>query len=213
MLNTLTAGVMVASILANPVLEAPSTVAPPTGKITIEVVTVNGSGCPIGTAAVAPSKDNTAFTITYSDYLAQIGVGAAATDFRKNCQLNLKISAPSGFTYAVAQADYRGYGYLAEGATALERASFYFTGQSTTTATSHWFTGPMDDNWQTTDKADIASLVFAPCGEVRNLNVNTELRVSAGTSDISKTTSFMTMDSVDGSVSTTYHLSWATCPA
>lgn len=43
---------------------------PPPDKIVIEVATVNGSGCPLGTAAVAVSQDNTAFTVTYSDYLA-----------------------------------------------------------------------------------------------------------------------------------------------
>lgn len=211
MFHAMTVGAMVASILASPVLESPGTVVPPSGRITIEVVTAMGSGCPAGTVAVAPSQDNTAFTVTYSNYLAQVGVGAAPTEFRKNCQLNLKIGAPGGFTYAVAQADYRGYGYLANGATALERASYYFTAQSTTTSVSHWFNGPMDDNWQATDTTEVASLVFAPCGEVRNLNVNTELRVGAGTSDTSKTTSFMTMDSTDASVSTTYHLAWATC--
>lgn len=46
---------------------------PPPDKIVIKVATVNGSGCPQGTAAVAVSPDNTAFTVTYSDYLAQVG--------------------------------------------------------------------------------------------------------------------------------------------
>lgn len=44
---------------------------PPPDKIVIKVATVNGSGCPQGTAAIAVSEDNTAFTVTYSDYLAQ----------------------------------------------------------------------------------------------------------------------------------------------
>lgn len=35
---------------------------PPPDKIIIDVVTVNGSGCPAGTAAVAVSPDNEAFT-------------------------------------------------------------------------------------------------------------------------------------------------------
>jgi hypothetical protein len=211
MWNALTIGAMVASILASPVLESPGTVAPPTGKITMEIVTINGSGCPAGTVAVAMAEDNTAFTVTYSNYLAQVGVGAKPIDFRKNCQLSLKIMAPGGFTYAIAQADYRGYAYLAPGATGLEKASYYFMGQSATAAISHPFAGPMDDNWQTTDATDVAALVFAPCGEQRNLNVNTELRVGAGTSDVTKTTSFITMDSTDASVSTVYHFAWATC--
>jgi hypothetical protein len=185
----------------------------PQDKMVIELVTVNGSGCPAGTAAVAVSEDNTAFTVTYSNYLAQVGVGATSTDFRKNCQLNLAVHVPQGFTYAVASVNYRGYGYLEDGATAAQKAQYFFQGQSETSEKTHNFTGPLDDNWEATDTTDLASLVYAPCGEVRNFNINTELRVNAGTSDPTTTTSFMTMDSTDGDVSTTYQLAWKECPA
>src|SRR5690348_5770864 len=99
---------------------------PPPDKIVIDVVTVNGSGCPANTAAVAVSPDNTAFTVTYSKYLAQVGIGATATDFRKNCQLNLAVHVPSGFTFAIAEADYRGFASLQKGAVGTERANYYF---------------------------------------------------------------------------------------
>ncbi len=185
---------------------------PPPGKIVIDLVTVNGSGCPAGTAAVAVSPDNTAFTVTYSSYLAQVGVGSQPTDFRKNCQLALDVHVPQGFTYAVAEADYRGFAHLANGATGLERANYYFQGMRQTAYANHPFTGPKDDDWQTTDTTDVASLVYAPCGEERNFNINTELRVSAGTSDPATTTSFVSMDSTDGSINTVYHFAWKPCP-
>jgi hypothetical protein len=196
-------------MLVSPMVTAASP--PPTDRITIDVLTVNGSGCPAGTAAVAPSGDNTAFTVTYSNFLAQIGVGAKPTDFRKNCQLAIRVNVPSGFTYAIAQADYRGFASLANGATGLERANYYFQATTPTAYVNHNFTGPFSDNWQTTDRTDSASLVYAPCGEQRNLNINTELRVGAGSSDTSATTSFMAMDSTDGSVRTVYHLAWKEC--
>src|SRR5690348_12145286 len=75
--------------------------APPTGQVTVGVVTVNGSGCPAGTTAVDVSSDNTAFTVTYSSYLAQTGPQSAPTDIRKNCQLALKVHVPQGFTFAI----------------------------------------------------------------------------------------------------------------
>jgi hypothetical protein len=184
---------------------------PPTDKIVIDVVTVNGSGCPAGTAAVAVSPDNTAFTVTYSEYTAMVGVGAPPTAFRKNCQINLRVHVPQGFTYAIAQADYRGFASLQPGATALERANYYFQGQSPTAFVSHPFSGPLEDNWQATDTTDLAALVYAPCGEQRLFNINTELRVNAGSSDPRKTTSFITMDSVDGAILTTYHFAWKKC--
>ena len=74
----------------------------PSERVTVDVVTVNGSGCKQGTAEVIVSPDNTSFWVIYSDYLAQAGKGAGATDFRKNCQLNLRVNVPQGFTYGMA---------------------------------------------------------------------------------------------------------------
>ncbi|GDY28468.1 DUF4360 domain-containing protein [Gandjariella thermophila] len=209
MLGALSAAGLALSLIVSPAFSTP----PPPDKIVIDVVTVNGSGCPAGTAAVAVSADNTAFTVTYSKFLAQVGVGAAPTDFRKNCQLSLRVHVPQGFTYAIAQADYRGFAHLEKGASALERANYYFQGNSPTAYVNHSFSGPADNDWQTTDRTDVAQLVYQPCGEERNFNINAELRVSAGTSDPKTTTSFITMDSTDGSISTTYHFAWKSCPA
>jgi len=186
--------------------------ASPSEQITVSINTINGSGCPSGTAAVAANADNTAFTVTYSDYLAMVGVGASAADFRKNCQLNLDINVPSGFTYAIASVDYRGYAYLEDGANAMQRAGYYFQGSSDTSYSTHEWDGPYDDNWQATDSTEWAELVWAPCGEQRNFNINTELRVYGGSSDTGSTTSLMTMDSTDGAASTVYHLAWQECP-
>ncbi|WP_330340319.1 DUF4360 domain-containing protein [Streptomyces sp. NBC_00557] len=184
---------------------------PPPDKIVIDVATVNGSGCPAGTAAVAVSPDNTAFTVTYSDYLAQAGGGSDPTAFRKNCQLNLIVHVPQGFTYAIAEADYRGFLSLQPGASATQKASYYFQGSSQTVPRTHPFSGAYNDDWQATDTTDWAQLVWAPCGVERNFNINTELRVSAGTTSANKV-SFMTMDSTDGDISTVYHLAWKECP-
>ncbi|MFF3161413.1 DUF4360 domain-containing protein [Streptomyces sp. NPDC003273] len=184
---------------------------PPPDKIVIDVATVNGSGCPAGTAAVAVSPDNTAFTVTYSDYLAQAGGNSDPTAFRKNCQLNLVVHVPQGFTYAIASADYRGFLSLQSGATATQKASYYFQGSSNTAAKTHPFSGAYNDDWQATDRTDWAQLVWAPCGVLRNFNINTELRVNAGSTSPGKV-SFMTMDSTDGDISTVYHLAWKECP-
>ncbi|TDB99238.1 DUF4360 domain-containing protein [Actinomadura sp. 7K534] len=179
--------------------------------VTIEIATVNGSGCPEGTAAVAVSDDKEAFTVTYSDYMAVTGGSSSPTEFRKNCQINMKVHVPQGFTYAIASADYRGFAFLQPGATAMERASYYFQGMPQTSAVSHTLAGEYIDNWQFTDENDVAQLVYKPCGEERNFNINTELRVFRGSSDPAKT-SFISMDSTDGSIQTTYHFAWMTCP-
>ncbi|MFD0538523.1 DUF4360 domain-containing protein [Actinomadura luteofluorescens] len=193
-----------------PASAAPRRVHGPNG-VTIEIATVNGSGCPTGTAAVAVSEDKEAFTVTYSDYLAQAGGSSGPTDFRKNCQISMKVHVPQGFTYAISSTDYRGFASLEPGASAVEKASYYFQGMSQTSAISHTLKGQYADNWQFSDRTDVSELVFKPCGEDRNFNINTELRVYKGTSDAAKT-SFMAFDSTDGSVRTTYHFAWKKCP-
>ncbi len=112
---------------------------PPPDKIVIKVATVNGSGCPAGTAAVAVSADNTAFTVTYSDYIAQVGGSSDPTAARRNCQLSLLVHVPQGFTYAIASADYRGFAALRPGARGTERASYYFQGSPNTEHRTHVF--------------------------------------------------------------------------
>src|SRR3954469_12899712 len=151
-------GVLASTLFAGPAsatgyLDLP--VPPPSDRIVIDLVTVNGSGCPAGTAAIAVSPDNTAFTVTYSDYMALVGVGSTTTSWRKNCQLNIVVHVPQGFTYAVSQVDYRGFASLESGASAIERANYYFQGQSQTVYSSHTFAGPLGDDWQSTDEVQM----------------------------------------------------------
>ncbi|GAA3114713.1 hypothetical protein GCM10020254_71550 [Streptomyces goshikiensis] len=116
MLRRITIGAAVAVLSAVALPAQAETAYNPPGRITVDVVGVNGSGCPQGTASVATASDNTAFTVTYSDYLAQAGAGSGGTEFRKNCQLALQVHVPQGFTYAIARADYRGFAHLQRGA-------------------------------------------------------------------------------------------------
>ena len=213
MLKMMQAGGAAALFLAAAAVpaSAAAATAPPSDQVTVDVVTVNGSGCPKGTASVTELPDNTSFTVTYSDYLASAGGGSAPTDFRKNCQLSLLVHVPQGFTYAIARADYRGYAYLQSGATGEERANYYFQGDSQTTPSSHVINGPYNDDWDFSDTADAGALVYAPCGESRGFNINTELRVRAGASNPANSTNLMTMDDTRGSVNTVYHFSWKHC--
>ncbi|CAM5309908.1 hypothetical protein SAVIM338S_00588 [Streptomyces avidinii] len=189
----------------------PGAVVAPSDEVTVDVATINGSGCRPGSATVAVAEDNSAFTVTYSEYLAMAGGKSAPTDGRKNCLLSLLVHVPQGYTYAVAQVDYRGFGSLQKGAIGTQKASYYFQGMKQTEYRTHKFRGALEDNWQASDTTGIEALVFAPCGEQRNFNINTELRAEVGTSDTSKT-SYMALDSTDGSINSVYHFSWKKCP-
>ncbi|WP_433262182.1 DUF4360 domain-containing protein [Actinosynnema sp. CS-041913] len=210
MLNFVAAAALASSAIIFPPGGAPSDVPPP-GVIYVDVVTVNGSGCPKGSVATVVSDDRQAFTVTYSKYIAKVGPGTTATDFRKNCQLALDVKVPQGFTYGIAKIDYRGYAKLDRGITGVQKANYYFQGLSETVYKSHSYDGAYDDNWEAVDQIPIGAVAYAPCGEKRNFNINTELRVNAGATT-PKAISMMTMDSTDAELKTTYHFAWKTCP-
>ena len=199
--------VALATVLAGPAMSAVADAPPEKDRVGIDLLNVNGSGCKQGTAAVAVSPDNEAFTVTYSAYLVQAGAGAAKKDSAKDCRLNLKILPPAGYSYTILTADYRGYAELGQGAAATLLSSYYFSGPKPTPR-SHSIAGPLSDNWQVTDTTDSSSLVFGPCGTAQNLSIDTELSVVAGPASGS---SLVAMDSTDGSLQSTYHFGWARC--
>jgi hypothetical protein len=186
-----------------------ATAAPPGTPVTVSVQTVNGSGCPAGTAAVTMQPDNTGFKITYTDFIARAGGGAAATDFRKNCQVNLQVHIPQGFTFAIARADYVGRIRLADGASALERSNYYYQSSSDDAYVDHYFDGPQSGTWHTIDATEEADLVYGACGAVRGLNINTELRVDAGTA--TSTSNWISLRTSEGDVYTVVQFSWKQC--
>jgi hypothetical protein len=207
--NLLAITSMAASLLIAPTAAPAAVEAPPPSGITFSVVTVNGSGCPAGSARVYTSPDGTAFTVAYSDFVAEDGGSSGNTDFRKNCQINLQVNIPQGFTYAIAEAEYRGHAKLYSGATAEQNAYYYFTGQSPTTETNYSISGPYNGRWRNADRAEVAELVYSPCGQQTNFNINADLRVRAGSAEGAK--NWISMDKAHGDVETIYHLSWKNC--
>jgi len=183
-------------------------VAPPGAQITLELQTVNGSGCPAGTATAWMLPDNTGFRINYGSFVASDGGSSSPTEFRKNCQVNLLVHIPQGFTFAIARADYWGRAHLEPGATALERSNYYFQGSSGNNYVDHGFSGPLNGNWRATDITATADLIYSPCGATRSLNINTELRVDAG---YSSSPSYISMRASDGEAYTIVQFQWKQC--
>lgn len=178
----------------------------PDGNITVEVVAANGSGCAPGTASVYANSDKTGFRVRYHDFVAAAGSGVDPTARRRNCQVGVVVTVPAGWTFAIAEADYRGRARLNSGATGLQRTNYYWQGSSSNSRTEEPFAGPLNGYWSTEDVAPV--LIYVPCQEQRVLNINTELRVDAGTSS---GTSSMSMTSSEGDVDTLFNFSWIRC--
>jgi len=62
--------------------------------------------------------------------VAEVGGAAAAGASRKNCQINLLMHYPQGFTYTVLNTQFRGYADIPAGYTGLQSATYYFSGRT-----------------------------------------------------------------------------------
>jgi len=183
---------------------------PDPGTIHIKKLSWAGSGCAPGTAVADLSNDAMAFTLIFSEFLAQIGPDIPLSEARKNCQVNVLLHVPQGFTFAVFAADYRGFANLARGAKGMQKAIYYFQGDSPQSSSWRTFRGAMDNDWQLHDELDEAFLVWSPCGVSRSLNINTQVRLEKGTAS-SSSSSIMTMDSEDLSIRQVFHIRWRRC--
>jgi hypothetical protein len=186
--------------------EAPATAAVPSENVTVEVVANNGSGCAPGTATVHANANRTGFRVRYSDFVAEAGGSSAIVDRRKNCQMSILVTVPAGWTFAIASVDYRGRASLHSGASGLHQTNYYWQGSSQSNTTEREYAGPFHGFWSTHDVAAVLS--YSRCGAERILNVNTELRVDAGTST---SRSSMSMRATEGDVDTLFNIQWGQC--
>jgi hypothetical protein len=63
------------------------------------------------------------------DFTASVGSRSDATDSRKNCQINLKLTYDPGFSFSVYSADYAGWADLDSGVTGVVKSTYYFSGK------------------------------------------------------------------------------------
>jgi Domain of unknown function (DUF4360) len=159
---------------------APASAAPsskPSALFTVQLLSVNGSGCPVGSATVRATSAAT-FEVDYSAFLVVAGSGMGPGGFPENCQLDVLVSVPSGWTYGIASEQYRGFAQLGTGAQGQLQASYYFSGIPGTYSANRTLSGPMSNDFEFDDQQSVS--VFAPCYFTGTLNINTSLQVLQG---------------------------------
>lgn len=176
--------------------------------VTIEGIAFAGSGCPAGSVAGQISSDLTTLTLLYDSFVAQAGQSIPPSQYRKNCQLNVKLRYPSGWQFSVFKADYRGYAQIPAGDTGTCKATYYFSGDSKQISSTAIIRGPYDDNYIKTDQFGVESTVWSPCGQEGLLNINSEVRLSPP--DATKP-ALLTVDSTDLKFTQIHYLQWQTC--
>ena len=168
---------------------------PSSKGVGIQVVTVIGSGCSLGSVRIRELPDLAGFIAAYGDFRATVN-GGNILDFRKNCQFGVRIQAPPGYAYAAVSAQYRGYAKLARGTRGVQQTSYYFQGQPQTISMSHPMSGPFSGFWRHAEYVRLSALGGEACGQSRILNINAEVRVYPGARDTGAT-SYLDMGSAN----------------
>ncbi|WP_242903317.1 DUF4360 domain-containing protein [Actinomadura terrae] len=181
---------------------------PPPGSVAVEIATLNDSGCPRGTVSV--DSDTELFRFRYSNYSAFVGQGQPPPAFRKNCQISVKVRHPPEYTYGIMSVEHSGFADIQEGASGTLKSTFALSSRKTPASTEHVIPGRYSQNWHFTEQSDLPEVIVRPCGETSFTTLATELRVDAGTSDTTKV-SFMSLDSTDTTLNSTYRFYWLHC--
>lgn len=178
MIRNLVVAGMAASLLAIP-SPARAAVTPP-ANVDVELVTVNGSGCPDQEGRIVPSSRGDSFTVHFSGFRATRATAPV-------CTFVVQVDAPAGYTYAVAAAPYSGRLNLPSGSSGSLRASYRFTGLDEV-GIVRTTNGPRSGRWSSAGGVPTAERVYSPCDAERNLVITTRLVVSGSSS------AWMTLD-------------------
>lgn len=165
-----------------------------------------GTGCPAGSASVSLSPDNSAISILFDQYVVEAG-GSKAFD-RKNCNIAVPVHVPQGYSVSVFAIDYRGFVQLPYGARATLNVNYFLAGQGRGVNSRKDFSGARSENYLTSDRLGMESVVWSACGADTILRANTSMVVN---SNYRREQSMATVDSADIQAGLIYHVQWRRC--
>src|SRR5687768_9576804 len=75
--------------------------APDPDQVYIQRLTYAGPGCPSGSVAHNLAPDAKAFTVLFSDFLAEVGPGIPSGQNKTSCRVTVDLRFPNGWSYSV----------------------------------------------------------------------------------------------------------------
>lgn len=174
-------------------------------EVEIRDVTVNGSGCPIGTATAivtnsTPNGPVDYFQVTFDEFIVE-KPGKA----RKFCNVLLNIKYPSGWSFTVLDVETDGYAEIQDGVTGQIKISYRYRNTNRGRSKTRKQRGYWEGEYKFNDK--FAHPVYSECGKVYPLNLKTEIKLTgSGHGD-----SIMTVDQQSGLLTQLYGIRWKRC--
>jgi hypothetical protein len=169
----------------------------------------NGTGCPLGTVATNISPDQQAFTLTFSEFFAEVSPSLGVQTERKNCKVVFDTEQDPGWEYAIFAVTYRGFAALDAGVHGEQDLRFGTTGKQARTTMS--LMGPYDDDYINSQEVPISGLKWSGCNngnKQKDFTIDAALTLQAPDTN---TQGLFTVDTVDGEVRQEYEVLWRDC--
>jgi hypothetical protein len=172
-----------------------------------ENVGYGGNGCPAGSASVTLSPDAKSLSILFDQYITEAGGATRKSVDRKSCNLAIPVHVPQGYSISIFQVDYRGFNALPSGARAQFNVEYFFAGSRGPRQTKSFY-GPVNTNYELTDRLAAEAMVWTPCGADVNLRVNSNMMVQT---NYRGDQALSTVDSADVNAGLVYSIQWRRC--
>lgn len=187
----------------------------PLDQVYIKNFSASGTGCTPGTFERNLSPDKKAFTITYSQFDAEIGPGVDPGRSRKNCSITLNLNVPAGYQYTVGKFNYRGYIAVDPGIRAEMKTLYFFQGNGLQGTYNRTQDGPFDNEFVFQDVVGFTTNyvpeTWSPCNVERAMTLNPTISLSRLPGASPNAAGAIATDSTDGELFQEFGLAYRRC--
>lgn len=203
MFHSLTSSIVFGFIVVTTsALAAERIVAPPTGHVSVRNVSYAGSGCSFGSADASLSPNFDSLVVGLDDMYLSVPPLSSRNDLRKNCQFNIDLAIPAGYSYAIAGVSALYNAEIPTHSSVVLHARSYRSGSAATLSLASTIRGLKSEAVRFTAQVSDQSLQWSPCGSNRMLNLNLELRASDRS---------IVLEGPDHGVSWVFPVKWRRC--
>ena len=158
-----------------------------------------GRGCPQGTVGGTVSADTKAFTLTFSEFEADIGPKIVATNGNTSCLVGVEFYVPANMTFTLLNLDIRGFVDLQDKVKMSLTNRFYFAEQASKVVEFNSdLVGVIQDNFTARRTVAPAQIMWSPCGPARKQILYIDTKVALDNAANLTGSGLVAVDSIDG---------------
>ncbi len=185
---------------------------PPAAGPQITRITHVGKGCPVGTVGGNVSSDAKAFTLTFSDFDAEIGPKVAPSAASTSCLVGIEFYIPANMTFTLLNLDIRGFVDLQDKVKMSLTNRFYFAEQASKVQEMKGdLAGVLQENFNAHRVVSAAQTMWSTCGAARKQVLYIDTAVALSNAENTANSGLVTVDSIDGEFTQKLAIAYKPC--